>query len=43
MRYTMRELAGMIDHALLAPTMTDAELEAGGLVGLDYPAGSKVY
>jgi deoxyribose-phosphate aldolase len=29
MKYTYSELAGMIDHALLHPTMTDAELRAG--------------
>ncbi len=40
MRYTMRELAGMIDHALLAPTMTDAEMETGCLVGRDYGVAS---
>lgn len=29
MKYSYAELAGMIDHSLLHPTMTDAELEAG--------------
>lgn len=29
MKYTYEELAGMIDHALLHPTMTDKELEEG--------------
>ena len=29
MKYTYEELAGMIDHSLLHPTMTDSELEAG--------------
>lgn len=29
MKYSYAELAGMIDHALLHPTMTDAELRAG--------------
>jgi deoxyribose-phosphate aldolase len=29
MRYTYEELAGMIDHSLLHPTMTDADLKAG--------------
>lgn len=29
MNYTYEELAGMIDHSLLHPTLTDAELEAG--------------
>jgi deoxyribose-phosphate aldolase len=29
MRYSYEELAGMIDHSLLHPTLTDAELEAG--------------
>lgn len=29
MKYSYEELAGMIDHSLLQPTMTDAELRAG--------------
>ena len=29
MRYTYEEMAGMIDHSLLHPTMTDRELEEG--------------
>jgi deoxyribose-phosphate aldolase len=29
MKYQYEELAGMIDHALLHPTLTDAELCAG--------------
>lgn len=29
MKYTYEELAGMIDHSLLHPALTDAELEAG--------------
>jgi deoxyribose-phosphate aldolase len=29
MKYSYAELAGMIDHALLHPTMTDAEMRAG--------------
>ena len=29
MRYTYEELAGMIDHSLLHPTMTDQELDEG--------------
>jgi len=29
MKYAYAELAGMIDHSLLQPTLTDAELEAG--------------
>lgn len=29
MKYSYADLAGMIDHALLHPTMTDAEIEAG--------------
>jgi deoxyribose-phosphate aldolase len=29
MKYSYEELAGMIDHSLLHPTLTDAELEAG--------------
>lgn len=29
MKYTYEELAGMLDHSLLHPTMTDADLEEG--------------
>ena len=36
MRYTYDELAGMIDHALLHPTMTDGELEAGCEMAKEY-------
>ena len=40
MRYTLQELAGMIDHALLSPTMTDREMEAGCAVALRYQVAS---
>lgn len=40
MRYTLQELARMIDHALLAPTMTDREMEAGCAVALRYQVAS---
>ena len=40
MRYTFEELAGMIDHALLAPTLTDRETEAGCLIARDYGVAS---
>jgi deoxyribose-phosphate aldolase len=36
MKYTYAELAGMIDHSLLHPTMTDAELEQGCSVAAQY-------
>jgi deoxyribose-phosphate aldolase len=36
MRYTYEELAGMIDHSLLQPTMTDADLEEGLIVARKY-------
>ena len=29
MKYTYEELAGMIDHSLLHPTMTDDEIRRG--------------
>ena len=40
MKYTYRELAKMIDHSLLHPTMTDAELEAGCEVAAEYDVAS---
>lgn len=33
---TVRELAKMIDHSLLHPTMTDAEIDAGCRLALEY-------
>ena len=36
MKYSYRDLAGMIDHSLLHPTMTDAELEAGCRLAAKY-------
>lgn len=40
MKYTYDELAKMIDHSLLHPTMTDAELEAGCRVAVKYNVAS---
>jgi deoxyribose-phosphate aldolase len=40
MRYTYEELAGMIDHSLLHPTMTDRELRAGCRVARKYRVAS---
>jgi deoxyribose-phosphate aldolase len=40
MKYTYCELAGMIDHALLHPTMTDAELRAGCELAARYGVAS---
>lgn len=40
MKYTYEELAGMIDHSLLHPTMTDAELEAGCRLAAQYRVAS---
>ena len=38
--YTYRDIAKMIDHSLLAPTMTIADFEAGILLGLKYDVAS---
>ena len=40
MTYTYEELAGMIDHSLLHPTLTDAELDAGCAVARKYRVAS---
>ena len=40
MKYTYEELAKMIDHSLLHPTMTDAELEEGCRVAAKYGVAS---
>ncbi len=40
MDYTYEEIAGMIDHSLLKPTLTEEELEAGCRVGLEYGVAS---
>src|SRR5689334_6934128 len=40
MRYTYDELAGMIDHSLLHPTMTDQELEDGCKLAAQYRVAS---
>ena len=40
MKYSYVELAGMIDHALLHPTMTDAEMRAGCELARSYRVAS---
>ena len=40
MKYSYEELAGMIDHSLLHPTMTDRELTAGCRVAAKYRVAS---
>jgi deoxyribose-phosphate aldolase len=40
MNYTYEDIAKMIDHSLLNPTMSVADLEAGIQIGLDYDVGS---
>jgi deoxyribose-phosphate aldolase len=40
MKYTYEQLAGMIDHSLLHPTMTDRELEDGCKVAAKYGVAS---
>ena len=40
MKYTYEELAGMIDHSLLHPTLTDRELEEGCRLALRYGVAS---
>jgi len=40
MNPTVAELAKMIDHSLLNPVMTDAELEAGCQIALEYDVAS---
>lgn len=40
MKYSYSELAKMIDHSLLHPTMTDADLEAGCQVAAQYQVAS---
>lgn len=40
MKYTYEELAGMIDHSLLHPTMTDQELEDGCRLAAKYRVAS---
>ncbi|RYD85175.1 MAG: deoxyribose-phosphate aldolase [Verrucomicrobiaceae bacterium] len=40
MKYTYTELAGMIDHALLHPTMTEAEMRAGCEMAAQYKVAS---
>ena len=40
MKYTYEELAGMLDHSLLHPTMTDRDLEDGCRLAARYGAAS---
>jgi len=40
MKYTYAQLAGMIDHSLLHPTMTDKELEDGCAIAKKYDVAS---
>ncbi len=40
MKYTFQELAKMIDHSLLQPSMTDAEAEAGCKLAAEYDVAS---
>jgi deoxyribose-phosphate aldolase len=40
MKYTYEELAGMIDHSLLQPTLTDRELEEGCRLAAQYRVAS---
>ena len=40
MTYTYPQIAKMVDHSLLNPVITDAELEAGCRVALDYDVAS---
>jgi deoxyribose-phosphate aldolase len=40
MDYTYSDIAKMIDHSLLNPTLTDKELERGCRLGLEYGCGS---
>lgn len=40
MKHSYDDLAGMIDHSLLHPTMTDAELEAGCRLAAQYRVAS---
>jgi deoxyribose-phosphate aldolase len=40
MKYTYEELAGMIDHSLLHPTLTDSEIEEGCRTAMKYGVAS---
>jgi deoxyribose-phosphate aldolase len=40
LKYTYEELAGMIDHSLLQPTLTDQELESGCRLAAQYRVAS---
>ena len=40
MDYTYEDIAGMIDHSLLQPTLTEEQLEAGCRLALDYKVAS---
>jgi len=40
MEYTYQDIAKMIDHSLLNPTLTDAQLEEGCRLALQYDVAS---
>ena len=40
MKYSYEQLAGMIDHSLLNPTLTDRELEDGCRLAAQYGVAS---
>jgi len=40
MSFTLKDVAKMIDHSLLHPTMTDQEMEDGCKLALDYKVGA---
>lgn len=40
MEYSVKDIAGMIDHALLSPSLTSAQLEQGIRVALQYEVAS---
>ena len=40
MDYTLQEIAGLIDHSLLQPQLTDSELEEGCRVAVKYRVAS---
>ena len=40
MDYTYRDIAKMIDHSLLNPTLTDRQLEQGCRLALEYDVAS---
>lgn len=40
MDYTYEDIAGMIDHSLLSPVLTDRQLEEGCRIAMDYKVAS---